>query len=68
MPGGPWPSAATQPKAKKDAAPKGFPSRWACAALSALGIAIPWIPRNAPAWRQAHLDENDVYSDFLDTL
>jgi hypothetical protein len=68
MPVGPWPSATTQPKAKKDAAPEGFPSRGPAAALSALGIAIPWIPRNAPALWQAPLDENDTYSDLLDTL
>ena len=32
------------------------------AALSARGIAIPWIPRHAPALRQAHLESNDAYS------
>ena len=68
MPGGHWSSAATQPRAKKDAAPMGFLSRWARAALSSLGIAIPWILHYAPAWRQTHLDENDAYSDFLDSL
>jgi len=68
MPVGPWPSAATQPKTKKDAALEGFRPDGPGAALSASGIAIPWIPRDAPALRQAHLDENDAYSDLLDTL
>ncbi len=49
IPVGPWPSAVTQPEAKKYVAPKGFPLRWAWSALSTLGIAIPWIPRNVHA-------------------
>ena len=68
MPVGPWPSAATQPKAKKDAALKGFRPEESGAALNAWGIAMPWIPRHARALRQTPLDENDAYSDLLDTL
>ncbi len=68
MPGGPWPSAATQPKAKKDAALEGFRPEEPGAALSAWGIAMPWIPTHAHAFQQAPLGENDTYSDLLDTL
>lgn len=28
--------------------------------LSALGIGIPWMPRNSLALRQAYLDDNDA--------
>ena len=38
------------------------------AALVAWGIAIPWIPRPAPALWQDHLVSNDTYSDLLDRL
>ena len=55
-------------KSKKGRCPKGFRPNVSDAALSALRIAIPWIPRNAHALRQMHLDENDAYSDLLDTL
>jgi hypothetical protein len=37
MPVGPWPSAATQLKAKKEAAPKWFPSRGARRCVEGIG-------------------------------
>jgi hypothetical protein len=45
----------------------GFRPEGPAAALSALGIVIPWIPRKKHALRLDHLDVNDAYSDLLDT-
>ena len=68
MPIGLGPRLQRSQKPKRTLPERAFRPDGPVAALSALGIAILWIPRNAHALRQTHLHENDAYSDLLNTL